>query len=86
MSSPPAAEPAHRSPVSSPYDVSDVGGRLDPAVFDGGLERGVVAVVLVGLDQREAVKACGKFPRCSHAGPGDSPLSGFPGGKPEVGG
>ena len=29
--------------------VSDVGGCLGPAVFDGGLERGVVAVVLVGV-------------------------------------
>ena len=29
--------------------VSDVGGRFDPAGFDGGLERGVVAVVLVGV-------------------------------------
>jgi hypothetical protein len=32
-----------------PCAVSDVGGRLDPAVFDGGLECGVVAVVLVGV-------------------------------------
>ena len=63
MSSPPAAEPAHRSPVSSPYDVSDVGGRLDPAVFDGGLERGVVAVVLVGLDQREAGEGLREVPQ-----------------------
>jgi len=29
--------------------VSDFGGRLGSAVFDGGLERGVVAFVLVGV-------------------------------------
>src|SRR5215469_10931796 len=38
-----------RSPRSLPHAVSDVGGRLGPALFDGGLERGVVAVVLVGV-------------------------------------
>src|SRR5215470_14639903 len=32
-----------------PYGVSDVGRGLGPAVFHGGLERGVVAVVLVGV-------------------------------------
>src|SRR5262245_60700530 len=43
--------PSHclAAPALLPYDVSDVAGRLGPAVFDGGLERGVVAVVLVGV-------------------------------------
>ena len=43
----PATFAVGRSPPS--YDVSDVGGGLGPAVFDGGLEGVVVAVVLVGV-------------------------------------
>ncbi len=37
------------SPGCSPHDVLDVGGGLGPVVFDGGLEGGVVAFVLVGV-------------------------------------
>src|SRR5215469_7401401 len=38
-----------RSPCCLPLAVSDVGGRLGPALFESGLERGVVALVLVGV-------------------------------------
>src|SRR5215469_16039521 len=42
---------ARHMPFSAflPDDVSDVAGGLGPAVFDGGLECGVVAFVLVGV-------------------------------------
>ena len=37
------------SPVAGAADALDLGGRFGSAVFDGGLERGVVAFVLVGV-------------------------------------
>ena len=54
--------------MGGPGPVLDVGGCLDPAVFDGGLERGVVAVVLVGVGLGEVGDSLVEFVGAAEVG------------------